>query len=154
MNTIKGLFEYLSLNVNEKEGYLTLSYTCEEPKLSADVVQTSQRLLQKYITEFKLQKVRSNLEFIESNYREAKKNFEEKQTELANFRDKNISLSSSMAKTIEEKLTSEYNLLLNTYSELAKQREQAKYLLKRHLQYLLLLNLQFYLQKSQSQIGL
>lgn len=124
--TIKGLFKSLSINVNDKEGYIALSFTSMEPKLSAEVVQTAQKLLQKYITEFKLQKVQSNLEFIESSYAEAKRNFEEKQAELARFRDGNKSLYSAMAKTQEEKLTSEYNLLLNVYTELAKQREQAK----------------------------
>lgn len=123
---IKELFESLSLYINDKQGYITLSFVSDEPKLSAEVVQTAQKLLQKYITEFKLQKVQNNLEFIENSYSEAKRNFEEKQAELANFRDRNISLSSALAKTREEKLTSEYNLLLNIYSELAKQREQAR----------------------------
>ena len=123
---IKGLFENLSLYENEKEGYITLLFSSNEPHLSAEVVQTAQELLQKYITDFKLQKVKSNLEFIESSYCEAKKNFEEKQSELAIFRDGNISLQSAIAKTQEEKLTSEYNLLLGIYTELAKQKEQAK----------------------------
>lgn len=123
---IKRLFNDLSLKIYPKEGYVILSFTSEEPKLSAEVVQTSQRLLQEFITDFKLQKVKSNLVFIEDSYNEAKKNFEDKQAELANFRDRNVSLSSAMAKTQEEKLTSEYNLLLSIYSELAKQREQAK----------------------------
>ena len=123
---IRSLLSNLSLEINDKQGFIVLSFKCGEPKLSAEVVQTSQRLLQKYITEFKIQKVQSNLEFIESSYVEAKRNFEEKQSELARFRDGNKSLYSALAKTQEEKLTSEYNLLLNIYTELAKQREQAK----------------------------
>lgn len=124
--TIKELFESLSLNVNEKGGYFTLSFTSNEPKLSAEVVLKAQMLLQKYITDFKLQKVKNNLEFIESSYNDAKINFEEKQAELARFRDRNITLSSATAKTQEEKLKSEYDLLLGVYTELAKQKEQAK----------------------------
>ena len=123
---IKDLMKNLSLNINTKEGYFTFSFTSPEPKLSAEVVKTSQALLQKYITEFKLQKVRNNLDFIENSYNIAKKNFEEKQQELAKFRDSNVSLYSAFAKTQEEKLTSEYNLLLNIYTDLAKQKEQAK----------------------------
>lgn len=125
-NVIKNVFGYLKLNLNNKEGYITLSFTSREPKLSAEVVLTAQKLLQKYITEFKIEKVRSNLEFVEKSYYEAKINFEEKQAELAKFRDANKSLSSAIAKTQEEKLTSEYNLLLGVYTEIAKQKEQAK----------------------------
>lgn len=82
--------------------------------------------MQKYITEFKIEKVRSNLEFVEKSYDEARVNFENKQSELARFRDANKNLSSAIARTQEEKLTSEYNLLLGIYTEIAKQKEQAK----------------------------
>lgn len=125
-SVIKSLMSNLSLNLNNKDGYITISYTSTEPKVAAEVVLNTQQLLQKYITEFKLEKVRSNLEFVERSYEEAKQNFETKQTELARFRDANKSLASAIARTQEDKLTSEYNLLLSIYAELAKQREQAK----------------------------
>lgn len=123
---INGINSNLSLNLNSKDGYITISYTSTEPKVAAEVVLKAQQLLQKYITEFKLEKVRSNLEFVERSYDEAKQNFETKQAELARFRDANKSLASAIARTQEEKLTSEYNLLLSVYTELAKQKEQAK----------------------------
>jgi uncharacterized protein involved in exopolysaccharide biosynthesis len=123
---IKAILKNLSFNLNNKDGYMTLSYTSKEPKISAEIVLKAQQLLQKYITEFKLEKVRSNLEFVEKSYDEAKENFEIKQAELAIFRDANKSLTSAIARTQEEKLTSEYNLLLSVYTELAKQKEQAK----------------------------
>ncbi|HCT94537.1 MAG: hypothetical protein A2X19_06690 [Bacteroidetes bacterium GWE2_39_28] len=123
---INTFLEFLSLNLNNKDGYITLSFKSREPKLSAEVVIKTQKLLQKYITEFKLEKVRENLEFVENSYNEARINFENKQTELAKFRDANKTLSSALARTQEEKLTSEYNLLLSIYTELAKQKEQAK----------------------------
>ena len=123
---IQRVFANLNLNLNTKDGYISLSYHCGEPRLSAEVVLVAQKLLQKYITEFKIEKVRSNLEFVEKSYDEAKNNFENKQAELAKFRDANKSLSSALARTQEEKLTSEYNLLLGIYTEIAKQKEQAK----------------------------
>ena len=122
----KSVFDNLRFNLNDKEGYISLSYTSREPRLSAEIVLTAQKLLQKYITEFKIEKVRSNLEFVEKSYDEARVNFENKQSELARFRDANKNLSSAIARTQEEKLTSEYNLLLGIYTEIAKQKEQAK----------------------------
>ncbi|OJV21660.1 MAG: lipopolysaccharide biosynthesis protein [Bacteroidetes bacterium 41-46] len=116
----------LNLNVNSKDGYISLSSNMPEPILAAELAQKGQELLQKYITELKLEKVANNLEFVERNYEEGKRNFESKQAELARFRDANKSLSSAVAKTQEEKLISEYNLLLGIYTELAKQKEQAK----------------------------
>ena len=116
----------LTLSVNSKDGYISITSNMSEPLLAAELAQRGQELLQKYITEFKIEKVASNLEFVERNYEEGKRNFESKQAELARFRDANKSFSSAVAKTQEEKLTSEYNLLLGIYTELAKQKEQAK----------------------------
>ncbi|MFA6334612.1 MAG: Wzz/FepE/Etk N-terminal domain-containing protein [Bacteroidales bacterium] len=123
---IKALNESLTLEVNDKQGFITLTTNMSEPLAVAELAQKGQELLQKYITEFKVEKVASNLEFVERSYDEAKRNFETKQEELARFRDANKSLSSAMARTQEEKLTSEYDLLLQVYTELAKQKEQAK----------------------------
>ena len=122
----KSLFEAFSLNLNQKEGYVQLSTTMRNPYLAAQITLKAQQLLQQYLTEFKLQKVRANLKFVEGSYQEAKANFEAKQEELARFRDANVNLTSAMARTREEKLQSEYTLLLGVYTELAKQKEQAK----------------------------
>ncbi len=123
---LEDLYESFSLNLNEKEGYVQLSTTLRDPYLAAQITLKAQQLLQQYLTEFKLQKVRANLEFVEGSYQEAKANFEAKQEELARFRDANVNLTSAMARTREEKLQSEYTLLLGVYTELAKQKEQAK----------------------------
>lgn len=123
---LKILSENLSITVNTKDGYASLSASMTEPLAAAELAQKGQELLQKYITEFKIAKVANNLVFVEKSYEESKRNFESKQEELAKYRDANKSLSSAVAKTQEEKLTSEYTLLLNIYTELAKQKEQAK----------------------------
>jgi len=116
----------LSLAVESKEGYITLRAKMPEALAAAELAQRGQELLQKYITKFKLEKVASNLSFVEQSYLEAKGNFESKQSELARFRDANKNFASAVAKTHEEKLISEYTLLLGVYTELSKQKEQAK----------------------------
>lgn len=123
---LEDLYEVFLLEMNEKKGYVQLSTTLRDPYLAAQITLKAQQLLQQYLTEFKLQKVRANLEFVEGSYQEAKANFGAKQEELARFRDANVNLTSAMARTREEKLESEYTLLLGVYTELAKQKEQAK----------------------------
>ena len=123
---IEILSENLYMTVSSKDGYVTISANMNEPIVAAELAQKTLELLQKYITKFKIEKVTNNLKFVEKSYDESKKDFELKQLELARFRDSNKSFASALAKTQEEKLTSEYTLLLGIYTELAKQKEQAK----------------------------
>jgi hypothetical protein len=116
----------ISLNVNPKEGILTLTSTMKEARAAAQLGQRAQELLQQYITEFKIKKAKANLDFIQQRFDETTKKFETAQERLASFRDRNKSVTLATARTEEERLTSQYNLIYSVYSELAKQLEQAK----------------------------
>ncbi len=120
------LDESISLEINEKEGYLNLTALAKKPELAAQLAHKAQSLLQEYITNFKLEKAQTQLNFIEKRYSEKKNEFVYSQERLARFRDKNKNMSSALARTEEERLQSEYNLAYSVYSELAKQLEQAK----------------------------
>ena len=116
----------LSLETNDKDGYVSLRFTTDEPKLSAQVAQAAQELLQTYITKFKIEKAKAQLEFIEGRYQDNKQEFETAQAKLAEFRDKNKNVISALARTQEERLQSNYQLAFDVYSQLAQQLEQAK----------------------------
>jgi len=115
----------LSLELNDKEGYLTLVSRFHQASLSAQVAQKSQKLLQEYVTQFKVEKALAQLEFIKERYEENKSEFEEAQSKLAAFRDANKNISSEIMRTHEERLQNEYQLAFDVYSELAKQLEQS-----------------------------
>lgn len=120
------LSELVSLEVNPKEGFLTLSAKMPEARPAAQLGQRSQELLQQYITEFKIKKAKTNLDFIQQRFDETAQKFEVAQQKLATFSDRNKNVSLATAKTEETRLTSQYNLIYGIYSELAKQLEQAK----------------------------
>ena len=120
------LSELISLEANAKEGVLTLSAKMPEARAAAQLGQRAQELLQQYITEFKIKKAKTNLDFIQQRYDETTQKFEAAQQKLATFSDRNKNVSLATAKTEEERLTRQYNLIYGIYSELAKQLEQAK----------------------------
>lgn len=122
--------EKLNLNINDKVGYLTLVAKFHQAELSAQVAQIAQKLLQKYITEFKIEKANAQYEFIEERYLETQRGFETAQSKLANYRDANKNITSAIARTEEEKLENEYQLAFEVYSELAKQLEQGRIKIK------------------------
>ncbi|MEI6679653.1 MAG: Wzz/FepE/Etk N-terminal domain-containing protein [Mariniphaga sp.] len=120
------LSENISLETNPKEGLITLSARMPEAKAAAQLGQRGQELLQRYITEFKIKKAKANLDFIQQRFDETAQKFEAAQQQLAVFSDRNKNVSLATAKTEEQRLTSQYNLIYSIYSELAKQLEQAK----------------------------
>lgn len=122
---VKAIKGAISFNLNDKEGYFTLAANMPEPLAAAELVAAMQGLLQKYVTAFKIEKVENNLEFVEGRYQHAKKEFEAKQQELAAYRDANRNFALEKARTNEERLKTQSDLLFSVYSELAKQREQA-----------------------------
>ena len=125
-NALKILEQCVALTLDNKNGYVTITTNMPEAVASAQLAQATVVLLQKYITEFKIAKVQSNLDFIQGRYDEAKKNFEDIQIRRAAFRDANTNTNKYSARVEAEKLDAEYTLAMNLYSELATQLEQAK----------------------------
>jgi capsular polysaccharide biosynthesis protein len=122
----KRLENQVSIQFNEKEGFVSLSFSMPEPLMAAQMAKYAEELLQKEVIEFKIQNAREQLKFTEERFQEKKIEFEEIQRKLANFRDRNQNLSSAMVLNQLEKLEAEYNFAFNIYTELAKQLEQAK----------------------------
>ena len=120
------LSELISLDVNSKEGTLTLSAKMPEARAAAQLGQRAQEVLQQYIIEFKIKKAKANLDFVQQRYDETAQKYEAAQQRLASFSDRNKNVSLATAKTEEERLRSQYSLIYGIYSELAKQLEQAK----------------------------
>ncbi|MGQ1909299.1 Wzz/FepE/Etk N-terminal domain-containing protein [Marinifilum sp. RC60d5] len=123
---IEILSAQLSIEFNDKDGYISLSARMPEAKAAAQLAQKAQVLLQEAITDFKIQKAKDQLVFVEERYAEKQKESEAAQEKLANFRDRNKNVSTARAQTELESLTAEYNLVYGVYSELAKQLETQK----------------------------
>ena len=123
---LKALDDCITLRLDDKKGYVTISANMPEAVVAAQMAQATLELLQKYITEFKIEKVQSNLDFVQERYNEAKSNFEDIQSRRAKFRDANMNTTRYSAHAELEKLDAEYSLALNLYKELSTQLEQTK----------------------------
>ncbi len=120
----------MSINVNDKEGIVSLSVSMSEALPAAQMTAKAQTLLQEAITDFKVQKAREQLDFITKRHDEAKKEFLAKQAALATFRDRNRGISTALFATRQERLQADYNLAYGVYAELAKQLEAQKITVK------------------------
>jgi LPS O-antigen subunit length determinant protein (WzzB/FepE family) len=120
---IEGLESQISLTVNAKEGFISISATLPEAIASAQVALKAQQLLQEYALDFKTQKSIEQLTYIEERYAEKQKAFNTIQISLARFQDQNTGINTALGRTKLLQLQSEYDLAFTVYSELAKQLE-------------------------------
>ncbi len=116
----------LSLEVNDKDGYISIAARMPEARPAAEMVQRAQILLQEAITDFKIKKAKDQMAFVEERYAEKEAAFTAAQNKLARFRDQNKNVSTAMAQTQMERLQSEFSMASSVYTELAKQLETQK----------------------------
>lgn len=120
------LIDNLELTLNPGNNFITLKATAPDPVAAAELARTAQELLQDKITELKINKARTNLEFTQKLYKEKKDGFMAAQDRLAKFRDQNAYLGSEQARKEEEILQSEYQIAFSVFSELATELETAR----------------------------
>lgn len=123
---IDRLNNQLSLEVNDKDGFISLSARMPEAKAAAQLARRAQVLLQNAIKDFKIQKANDHLKFVEKRFFEKQKETQLAQKKLASFRDKNKNVTTAMFQVDLERLVADYNLVNGVYSELAKQLEKQK----------------------------
>ena len=122
----KVLDKMVSVTVEKKEGYLTISATHGEDVASAELCQATFDLMDKYVTNFKLMNVRKNEAYIEELYEEAKADYEAKQLALARFVDANRGNLTALTQVRRDQLQAEFNLSSSLFTEISKQLLQAE----------------------------
>ena len=115
-----------SVSPNEKEGFVSLSFVMPEPLMAAQMAKYAQELLQNEVIAYKIGNAREQLKFTEERFEEKKTEFEQIQSRLSTFRDRNQNIASAAVQNQLQRLEAEYNFAFNIYTELAKQLEQAK----------------------------
>lgn len=128
---MKLIAQNVSLTVDKKEGYITLSVTGFEPIQTAELALKAQLLLQEEVTRFRTEKAQDNLNYIQARYNEIKAESEALQNELAAVRDRSQQMNTSKARIEQERIQAKYSVASSIYSEMAKQLEQAKMQVKR-----------------------
>jgi len=127
----KALDQIISLDVDAKQGYLTLTVTLPEALAAAQLAQKAQDLLQQDITDFKIQKAKGELDFIQGRYNEAKAEAEGYQINIAQKTDQYKNLTSSVPQVQTTRMQTKYGIANTVFTELAKQLEQAKIQVKK-----------------------
>ncbi len=131
LNLKKRFSEKISLMVDKKEGYLTLSVNMPEPQVAAEMAQKAQSLLQRYIITYKVEKSQAELDFIQERYDTAKEEAEEQQVAFAKLSDQYKDLTGKGLQVELQKVQTRMTIANSVYQQLASQLEQAKIQVKK-----------------------
>lgn len=121
----------VSLDVNKKEGYLTLTVNGLEPIQTAELAIKAQQLLQEMLTRFRVEKSESELTYIQARYDEIKAENDRYQEQLAVINDRTQGFTTTRDRIERDRIQAKYNVSNAIYNEMAKQLEQAKMQVKR-----------------------
>ena len=114
------LSKSITLDVDPKQGILTIDACMPEALASAELCQSAYSLIKRDVSDFMLAKSRNNLEFIEKQYGEARNDYLSKQRAFAYYLDSNKGNMTATALVERICLEDEANLAKSLYSELAK----------------------------------
>ena len=128
---MKMLSQSVTLAVDKKEGYITLTVNGIEPIQTAELAMAAQQLLQSEVTRFRTEKAQDNLDYIQARYDEIKAETESLQSQRAAVRDRSQQMNTARGRIEQERIDSKYAVASNIYAEMAKQLEQAKMQVKR-----------------------
>jgi len=116
----------IKLTPDDANGSLKISAEMPDPLAAADMANAVYKYLAKYLIEYKVQKVKADLDFINEQHAEARQRYMDAQQRLALYRDANRNVMLSSFRTEEERLQNEYILSFNVYNGLSQQLEQSK----------------------------
>jgi len=123
---LKELRERVSAMVDKKTQVITVSVKMQDPLISAQLTNVVVEQLQEYITTYRTQKAKQDLEFTESVFEEARETYYRAQRAYAAFEDANKNIISASYRTEQERLKNEMSLTFNLYNTLAQKLEQDK----------------------------
>jgi len=126
ISLISSLNNQIDVVFNEVDGYIEIKAETKDPLVSAQLVFICESILQEYIINFKIQKSKDELLYLEKRFKAAKEDYSLKRAMLGTFKDENKFVSTSYNNNIKEQLQAEYDLSFKLYSQLATQMESAR----------------------------
>lgn len=123
--------EVISLDVDKKEGFITMHVNGSEPIQTAELALKAQKLLQDEVTRFRTEKSQDELDYIQARYDEAKEEAERYQVALASATDRSQYMMTTTSTVGKQRLQTKYNVANTVFMEMSKQLEQAKMKVKK-----------------------
>ena len=123
---IKKLSKLITLNVNDKDGYIELSSTHKDPLVAAQITSLAKDLLQQEIIEIKTIGAKELVIYLSEQFEDKKADLNVAQEALSSFRDQNLSISSYRFSDVQTRLETDLTIATGVFQNVSNQLEAAK----------------------------
>lgn len=123
---VADLQKRVNVAFDRKTGVIAINAKMPDPVVAATAAQKAVDYLKDYVTSYRTDKARNQVQFLGRQVVDAKKRYQNAEAKLAQFRDQNRFLALQTAKIEEQRLQADYMLAQNLYNNLSQQYEQAK----------------------------
>ena len=122
----KAISNSVNIDVDKKTLVMTLTVVSQSPYVSKTISETVIEKLQEYVTDYRTQKSRKDLEYYEQLYNESKSDYYDAQQKYARHVDANKGVVLQSVKIEQERLQNEMNLTYQLYNTCAQQLQMCK----------------------------
>lgn len=123
---VGALRERVTASVDQKTNVITIDAQMQDPMVSAVLADTVVSRLREYVTNYRTDKARQDLEYAQKLNEEAQQEYYKAQQRLADYIDRNQNLATQSARISRERLENESSLAFNLYNETSLQVQNAK----------------------------
>lgn len=120
------LNEIISISVDQKDGFITISANMPESEFAANTCINAREILQEIVINNKIKSAKQKLEYSEEQLSSKRVEFEEIQNKLSYFNDSNLNIVTSSIINERDKLEADFQIINAVMVELSKQVEQRK----------------------------
>lgn len=126
MGYINAMRARVYMNLDKKNAIISAHVTMQDPIVAAVVADSLVSKLKEYITRYRTDKARQDMEYCAKTVREAKNQYFEAQKRYALFVDQNKNIVKESIKIEQDRLRNEMDLTYGVYNATAQQFEAAK----------------------------
>ncbi len=122
----KAISGSINIDVDTKTYVMTLTVNSQSPTVSKKIADSVIEMLQKYVSDYRTQKARKDLEYYEQLYDESKASYYDAQKKYARYVDANKGVVLQSVMIEQERLQNEMRLAYQLYNSCAQQLQMGK----------------------------
>lgn len=123
---VKTVREWMNVAVDKKTSVITASVTAQHPEVSLSLSEELISKLQSYVSTYRTEKSRKDLEYYQTLFDEAQNDYYEAQQKYAKYVDANHGVVRQSVQIEQQRLQNEMNLNYQLYNSCAQQLQIAK----------------------------